>query len=244
MLRFFRIIRKKLMEQHKVRSYILYAIGEILLVVIGILIALQVNNWNEQSKTRIKEKEVIKLLIRDLENEKDNLLVFENRLERQENAIINLLNGLHNDAPLDSIFPYVYSSFNIWNYRPSQPTYEGLKQNGQIDIISKSDIRDLMISHFEEAVTYLDDLREISKQENSKARDMALAYLSYEKLPDGSWDYLKSPNILQMKNDPRLLNQLTRSARQRGSILGVMKMYIYPSIDSLNSGLSTYLNSF
>lgn len=244
MLKFFRHIRQKLLQQNRLNQYILYASGEIVLVVIGILIALSINNWNEQRKTRIKEKEVVKLLIRDLETEKGNLQVFENRLERQENAIIDLLNALNSDAPLDSIFPYVYSSFNIWNYRPSQPTYEGIKQNGQIDIISEPDIRDLMISHFEEAVTYLDDLREVSKQENSKARDMALAYMSYEKLPDGSWDYLKSPDLLRMKNDTKLLNQLTRSARQRGSILGVIKMYIYPSLDSLNSSLSTYLNSF
>jgi len=48
MLRFFRTIRKKLIEQDNIRKYLLYAIGEILLVVIGILIALQVNNWNEE----------------------------------------------------------------------------------------------------------------------------------------------------------------------------------------------------
>lgn len=48
MIRFFRHIRKKLMEQNKIRTYTLYALGEILLVVIGILIALQVNNWNQQ----------------------------------------------------------------------------------------------------------------------------------------------------------------------------------------------------
>src|SRR6056297_668112 len=50
MLRFFRHIRKSLMEQNKIRTYLLYAVGEILLVVIGILIALQVNNWNEERK--------------------------------------------------------------------------------------------------------------------------------------------------------------------------------------------------
>ena len=48
MIRFFRHIRKKLIEQDNARKYLLYAIGEILLVVIGILIALQVNNWNEE----------------------------------------------------------------------------------------------------------------------------------------------------------------------------------------------------
>jgi len=59
MIRFFRHIRKKLMEQNKIKKYLLYAVGEILLVVIGILIALQVNNWNEQRK---QEEEAIRVL--------------------------------------------------------------------------------------------------------------------------------------------------------------------------------------
>ena len=56
MLRFFRHIRKSLMEQNKVRTYLLYASGKILLVVIGILIALQVNNWNESRIEMNNEK--------------------------------------------------------------------------------------------------------------------------------------------------------------------------------------------
>jgi len=55
MLKFFRTIRKKLIEEDNVRKYLLYAIGEILLVVIGILIALQVNNWNEERKLNLLE---------------------------------------------------------------------------------------------------------------------------------------------------------------------------------------------
>lgn len=50
MLKFFRRIRKGLLESGKIRNYTFYAIGEIALVVIGILIALQINNWNEQKK--------------------------------------------------------------------------------------------------------------------------------------------------------------------------------------------------
>ncbi len=50
MLKFFRKIRQKLIEEDNIRKYLLYAIGEIILVVIGILIALQVNNWNEKRK--------------------------------------------------------------------------------------------------------------------------------------------------------------------------------------------------
>ena len=50
MLNIFRKIRQKLLQQNAAKRYLLYAFGEILLVVIGILIALQVNNWNEEKK--------------------------------------------------------------------------------------------------------------------------------------------------------------------------------------------------
>ena len=59
MIHLFRRIRQKYLSENRVSKYLIYAIGEILLVVIGILIALQVNNWNEDRKERIKEQEVL-----------------------------------------------------------------------------------------------------------------------------------------------------------------------------------------
>ncbi len=57
MIKFFRHIRKRLLTENKLSKYLLYAIGEIVLVVIGILIALQINNWNT-SKIESKNKEI------------------------------------------------------------------------------------------------------------------------------------------------------------------------------------------
>ena len=65
MIKFFRKIRQKLLSENKFSKYLLYAIGEIILVVIGILLALQINNWNQQ---RIEDKKEIELLI-DLKDE-------------------------------------------------------------------------------------------------------------------------------------------------------------------------------
>ena len=66
MIKFFRKIRQQLLAENKFTKYFLYAIGEIALVVIGILIALQINNWNENNKSRIKELSFLEGIRNDL----------------------------------------------------------------------------------------------------------------------------------------------------------------------------------
>lgn len=75
MIKLFRKIRQKLLQQNKVGSYLKYAIGEIVLVVIGILIALQINNWNESRKTEAKIRNLLVVLRSDLVQ--DTLLITE-----------------------------------------------------------------------------------------------------------------------------------------------------------------------
>ncbi|MCO4822170.1 MAG: hypothetical protein KC469_08885, partial [Flavobacteriaceae bacterium] len=67
MIKFFRKIRYDLMEKNKTGKYFKYAIGEIILVVIGILIALQINNWNENKKLVVKEMKIVKEIKYELE---------------------------------------------------------------------------------------------------------------------------------------------------------------------------------
>ena len=59
MIKFFRKIRYNLMEQNKTGKYLKYAVGEIVLVVVGILIALQINTWNETKKSNIKFNQLL-----------------------------------------------------------------------------------------------------------------------------------------------------------------------------------------
>lgn len=77
MIKFFRSIRFKLMSQNQTSRYLKYAIGEIFLVVIGILIALQINNWNEDRKARQQE---IKLVSQLLEDAKNDSIFYQSRL--------------------------------------------------------------------------------------------------------------------------------------------------------------------
>lgn len=75
MLFLLRKVRKQLMKENKVTSYLLYAIGEIVLVVIGILIAVSINNWNESKKTSAQINDNLRALKTDLVQ--DTLLIVE-----------------------------------------------------------------------------------------------------------------------------------------------------------------------
>ena len=69
MIKFFRRIRRKLIDEGNLKRYLIYGIGEILLVMIGILLALQVNNWNEKRKSNAHEKLLLKELLNTIETD-------------------------------------------------------------------------------------------------------------------------------------------------------------------------------
>jgi hypothetical protein len=78
MIKFFRRIRQNLLNEGKTSKYFKYAIGEIVLVVIGILIALQINNWNENRKEQVQELNLVKQLFEDAKNDS---IFFQSRLQ-------------------------------------------------------------------------------------------------------------------------------------------------------------------
>ena len=80
------------MEQNKTGKYLKYAIGEIILVVIGILIALQINNWNEKSNEIKQEQIILKQLKEDY---KSNLAQLENKIEMRHKIIAQSLDILN-----------------------------------------------------------------------------------------------------------------------------------------------------
>ncbi|MEO1033284.1 MAG: DUF6090 family protein [Bacteroidota bacterium] len=92
MIKFFRKIRYNLMGENKTGKYIKYAIGEILLVVLGILIALQINNWNEKRISKAKEQLLLKELhleFRDNKAQLDTVVYYHRRALRSAEKIID-----------------------------------------------------------------------------------------------------------------------------------------------------------
>jgi len=129
------------MEKNKTGKYLKYAIGEIVLVVIGILIALSINNWNENRKIKIKEiKSLIELrkdLNQNLNDISENIIALQNCKKSNEIIIYHIENNIAYNDSLDYHFSrlYPFITFTI-----NQTTYETIKQGG-MELISNDSLR-------------------------------------------------------------------------------------------------------
>jgi hypothetical protein len=139
MIKLFRKIRYDLMEKNKARTYFKYAIGEIVLVVIGILIALSINNWNENRKLDEKRQDYYNQLIDDLK--KDKALLIDNisktdSINSSYSVYLETFNqkGLTIDEMIHNLFKLDISA-SLINFNSS--TFESLEKSGEIKIIPK-----------------------------------------------------------------------------------------------------------
>ena len=151
MIKFFRKIRLDLMEKNKTGKYLKYAIGEIVLVVIGILIALSINDWNE---TRLKsEKEVIVLtnIHKEFKENKVQLekgIIHHKKVHSNCAKIMNLfpIKSTPESPLLDSLSVNLWHSWGGFTFNPSQSSVDALMSTSTFDIIRDENLRDLLIS--------------------------------------------------------------------------------------------------
>jgi len=141
MIKFFRKLRQKMLNENKLSKYLLYAIGEVVLVVIGILIALSLNNNNESKKLKVQEikilKEVKSEFAEALEDITEDLEGYEKYLNSTE-IIYNSI--LHKESYNDSLKQhYVYLQVKE-EFLAKQSAFESLKSIG-LDIISNDTVR-------------------------------------------------------------------------------------------------------
>lgn len=131
----------------KVVAYLCYAIGEILLVVIGILIALQINNWNEQRKEKAKIKTYLKSMLVDLNNDINRFDLIINALNEQirANSLV-FRNKNYQTQTIDSIVQTISSYFN--DYKIYDQTFQKIKNSGLADQLGSKQLNDAINNYY------------------------------------------------------------------------------------------------
>jgi hypothetical protein len=158
MIKFFRKIRQNLLSEGKTGKYFKYAVGEIILVVIGILIALQINNWNEDRKNRTIEKETLSSLKSDLQSALEQLetKINQNKGYRILDSI--LLDAIYykKEIPVDSLENLTLK--HIWSpgFDPELGTLNEILSSGKMEIIKNVELK----RHISTWNKYMDELTE------------------------------------------------------------------------------------
>ncbi len=164
MIKFFRKIRQKLLKENKIGSYLKYAIGEIILVVIGILIALSINTWNSGRQEKLEELNILKALKADFLQSKVNVESTNINQTRVVNYNSNLLKVLiENDQTLnpDTLGKYLYrGALSYWKVKPTNGTYDALISSGKTGLLKNPKLNRLLAEYAAELKYGFEDEQE------------------------------------------------------------------------------------
>ena len=149
-----------MIDEGNLKNYLTYAIGEILLVMIGILLALQVNNWNTNRINQQLEKKILKQLHSEFQQNKFNFeKVTSLRLSNLEscNRIIEMFPIDLEKLNLDSLSWYLKHTGYRGTFNPSNGAINALVSSSSFDIISNEQLRSILIQWKDLVADYLED---------------------------------------------------------------------------------------
>ena len=225
MIKLFRNIRQNLLAEGKTSRYLKYAIGEIILVVIGILIALSINNWNENRKERLLERRYLydlradlqkdSLAINDMLKQSANQMRSKSLLFRYLDEYTKYTLNDYNPAK-DSFYNYEYKSqqvadsiqyhfFNQWqilyNFTSNITTIEEMKSTGNIGVISDKNLRRLVLETYNAYELYKLNSEGLFKQLQEE-----LIKIMFSKIP-GIY-HMTNEDLIKVFDDPEIVNRL------------------------------------
>lgn len=150
MIKFFRRFRQKMLSKNKSSQYLLYAIGEIVLVVIGILIALSINNWNEERKTKSNAENYINKIINDLSVDTLNInasIVLSDTFETNISTYFDEFNSSDSlNIPIDSLIVNARGvTARYIKYYPVNQSFKDMESSGNGNLLTDTQ-RDFLIA--------------------------------------------------------------------------------------------------
>lgn len=159
------------MEQNKTARYLKYAIGEIVLVVIGILLALQINNWNERNKMKGEEIKLLKETRSALMSDREDILSNIAEHLSASNSCAILINQISNNLPYhDSLDLHFANALNTTRFAHTSSPYETLKMRGP-DLIENDSLRVMLGDYYDKWVGYQFELQNTTQREFELAKE-------------------------------------------------------------------------
>ena len=174
MLFIFRKLRRSFFQPGKVRTYVAYAFGEIALIVVGIMIALQIGEWNQERRDRVEETQVLMRLKADFEENRELLMDQEKYNQQISESLINLLAVIKPQpdiVPEEVMLDGMISLNRIPFYNPQTSEMDFLISSGKIVLIKNEKlIRNLnaWIALLDKAESHHQRLREISTRSEDR----------------------------------------------------------------------------
>ena len=153
MIKLFRKIGQNLLLEGKTAKYFTYAIGEIVLVVIGILIALSINSWNENRKNRTQETFILQRLQSDLSTDIDLIAYQIEKSQTFKDQYLFCIEVLLDErqATRAKFMENFGSVTTILYFKPNRTTFDNIVSFGQMDLIVNKDLTNSIVKYYNEA---------------------------------------------------------------------------------------------
>ncbi len=215
MIKFFRKIRQRLLTENKFSKYLLYAFGEVILVVIGILIALQINNWNAEQKIEKEEIVILNNLLESLHSAKgqSDIEIFKENQLRESLLVALGKNSNKSKLDINTISDSLFYDI-LWNSNPNLPvlnSYSDIKNTGKISIIKNRNIRE-NFTNLELSLTGLTNLvKDRLTLQQMRIDDIIVNDVNFVRLLKSLEPSINIDNELQNNYNLILNNQKTRN---------------------------------
>ena len=173
MINYFRKVRKKLADDNKPLKYFRYAFGEIILVVVGILIALSINNWNETRKDNRQEVVYYCKIKEDLEIDRNNISnIIETNVKRQE-VCKQLLLNLHSTPEDKSVVMDNYlAAVRSDVFYPNKTAISDLTSSGKLALLQNEKLKKMILQYY----TDMDNSLRIIHSNQKEVTDRIFGY--------------------------------------------------------------------
>jgi hypothetical protein len=165
MISLFRKIRQKLLQENRLTRYIAYAIGEILLVVIGILIALSINTWNENRKDRAMEANYLKGISENLEgniSELEALILDDSLLLDGYTNLVRAFSDKTYQSNPSTLIQTIFKIQVVNSFEGNSIVFEDLKSSGRTNLIRSDSLRYKLQSYYNQIEIMITSEKELN----------------------------------------------------------------------------------